>query len=83
VSARPSPPKPVRLLLPVCVTCWTEIRCCSRYCTHGGYVHRDTELHGCGDRWPGSLARKAGGEALAVFRAQHEIRDEPAARVTA
>ena len=65
-AKKSAPDKPMRLILPVCGTCWTEIRHCTSYCRHGGYVHRDSELHRCGDRWPGSLARRATGDELAA-----------------
>ena len=70
MRAKPAPDKPMRLHLPVCGTCWTEIRHCTSYCRHGGWMHRDTELHRCGDRWPGSLARPASDEEVAVYRQQ-------------
>jgi hypothetical protein len=83
---KPAPVKRPVVLLPVCGTCWSEIRPCSPQCSHGGWVHRDTELHRCGrDRFPepGSVsvlylrwARPATAGELAPFRQQ---RDEPAA----
>jgi hypothetical protein len=66
--AKPSPPKPLRLILPVCGTCWTEIRHCTSYCRHGGWMHRDSEKHACGQKWPGSYAQPASDEEVAEYR---------------
>jgi hypothetical protein len=76
MPVKTAPAKRPVVLLPVCGTCWKEARRCSPACRHGGYVHRDSEKHGCGPRYPGSYARPATAEELAPFRQQ---RDEPAA----